>query len=61
MGEGRKLTPEEFKSFAMGYYQCVNAVSMLQIELRRKSVRLGGSVEEIFQICGMSRVISVTS
>lgn len=56
MGENRKLTPEDFKSYTMGYYQCVNTITNIQQMVRKNRMNIRGTVEDSFKNCGMGRI-----
>lgn len=56
VGKNHKLTPEDFKSYTMGYYQCVNTVTTISKMVRENGMNIGGSVEEVFKNCGMGRI-----
>lgn len=55
-GANRKLTPEDFKSITLGYYQCVNALTDVQTLVRNNHMDISGTVEDTFRNCGMARI-----
>jgi hypothetical protein len=54
--EKNKLSPEDFKSYTMGYYQCVNTLANFQQTVRSHGLNIDGNVEGMFQSCGMGRI-----
>jgi hypothetical protein len=55
--KSRVRTPEDFKSFTIGYFQCVNAVTT-GLQLARKSgAHISGTVEDIFKMCSLGRIV----
>lgn len=56
VGENRKLSPEDFKSNTMGYYQCMNTVINFSMVLRKNRMHINGTVEDVFKSCGIGRL-----
>jgi len=47
---------ENFKSIALGYYQCMNTLSSYQKFLKDRGILVSGSVQDNLVLCSMGRI-----